>query len=309
LIEQKGVYIQDLISALGDTVHFLIGGRYDWATNGTNESGASTAAATLATAPSLLDEAASPRVGIVYQPTPWLSFYGNYTTSFGENNGIDFTTHHGLPPQKGLQWEGGIKTEFFDKRLSATMAFYDITKTNVPIPVPSNPLFTTVAGAVESKGVEFDLTGRVNENWSLIANFSHDDVRVKEGSQFNPLDPTDIINESAVAGNRFPGVPANAGNLWVKYDALGDLKGLSVAGGLSVIGSMEGDEANSFRLPQYTLVNAMISYRFPWAGAKITAQLNVNNIFDTMYYPTAQSPFQIAVGPPRVILGSLRVEF
>jgi iron complex outermembrane recepter protein len=308
LIEQKGIYIQDLISAVGDTVHFLIGGRYDWATNGTNESGAPTATADLAAAPSLLDEAASPRVGLVYQPMPWLSFYGNYTTSFGENNGIDVTTHHGLPPQKGLQWEGGVKTEFFDKRLSATMAFYDITKTNIPIPVPSNPIFLNVAGEVESKGVEFDLTGRVNENWSLIANFSHDDVRNKQGSAVL-TDPTDILNEDAIAGNRFPGVPENAGNLWLKYEFLGDLKGLNIAGGLNIIGSMEGDQANSFRLPQYTLVNAMISYRFPWEGAKITAQLNVSNIFNTMYYPTAQSPMQIAVGPPRVILGSLRVEF
>jgi iron complex outermembrane receptor protein len=36
-----------------------------------------------------------------------------------------------LPPQKSFQWEGGAKAEFFDKRLSATLAFYDIDKTNI----------------------------------------------------------------------------------------------------------------------------------------------------------------------------------
>ena len=35
----------------------------------------------------------------------------------------------------------------------------------------------------------FDLTGKVNDNWSLIANFSHEDVRVTRGLNcftFNP---------------------------------------------------------------------------------------------------------------------------
>ena len=307
----KGVYAQDLISALGDSVHFLIGGRYDWASSGagfdTTPAGAEAAFASS----NSLNKAFSPRVGLVYQPVPWLSFYGNYTTSFGVNNGIDAATHTGLPPEKGLQWEGGAKAEFFDKRLSMTLAFYDITKTNVSAPVPgaAGSIFSQFAGAVESKGAEFDLTGRVNENWSLIANFSHDDVRIKQGSPINPADPTDVLSENFIAGNRFPGVPANAGNLWVKYDALGDFKGLSIAGGLNVIGSMQGDRANSFQLPQYTLVNAMISYRFPWQGAKITAQLNVNNVTNVTYYPTSTGPFNIVVGAPRTILGSLRVEF
>jgi iron complex outermembrane recepter protein len=307
--EMKGVYAQDLISAFGDSLHFLIGGRYDWASSGNGLGPTAAAAEAALTTP--LDRAFSPRVGLVYQPVPWLSFYGNYTTSFGLNNGVDVTTHMGLPPQKGLQWEGGAKAEFFDKRLSASMAFYDITKTNVPIAVAgaAGAIFSKVAGSVESKGVEFDVTGRVNENWSLIANFSHDDVRVKQGSSFDPADPTDLVNENFIAGNRFPGVPANAGNLWVKYDALGDFKGLSIGGGLNVIGSMQGDNANSFRLPQYTLVNGMISYRFPWEGAKITAQLNINNITNVTYYPTSTSPFNIVVGAPRAILGSLRVEF
>ncbi len=56
------------------------------------------------------------------------------------------------------------------------------------------------------------------------------------------------------------------------------MKGLSIGGGGNFIGSSHGDNANSFKLPQYTLINGMISYRFPWQGAKITAQLNVRNL-------------------------------
>jgi iron complex outermembrane recepter protein len=189
------------------------------------------------------------------------------------------------------------------------MAFYDITKTNVTIAAPGVTPFSLLAGAIESKGVEFDATGRVNENWSLIANFSHEDVRVTQGSAATSTDPNSPVFEAFIAGNRFPGVPENAGNLWVKYDALGDFKGLSVAGGLNEIGSARGDNANSFLLPRYTLLNGMISYRFPWQGAKITAQLNINNITNAAYYPTSTSRVNVVVGAPRAFLGSLRVEF
>ncbi len=306
----KGIYAQDLISAWDDSVHLLIGGRYDWAALNSCFStvSASDCKSNPANVTDVLDKAFSPRIGLVYQPVPWLSFYGNYTTSFGLNNGLSNVTHASLPPEKGLQWEGGVKAEFFDKRLSASMAFYDIARTNVSLAIPGTP-FSEVAGAVESKGVEFDMTGRINENWSLIANFSHDDVRVKDGSPFDPNDPTDVNDENFIAGKLFPGVPTNAGNLWAKYEALGDFKGLSVAGGFNEIGSAQGDNANSFQLPRYTLVNGMISYRLPWQQAKITAQLNINNITNTTYYPTATSRYVIPVGAPRAILGSLRVEF
>ncbi len=235
-----------------------------------------------------------------------MSFYGNFTQSFGTNVG-QAVGGSPLAPSEATQWEGGAKADFFDKRLSASLAFFDITKTNIPNPAPNNPGYFVVTGAAESKGVEFDLTGRVNENWSLIANYTHDDARVTIGAPYNPV--TEITTENAVVGNQLPSVPLNQGNLWVKCDALGALEGLSVAGGLNVVGSSQGDNANSFQLPQYTLVNGMISYRFPWQGAKITAQLNVKNFFDTTYYAASSNRYTITPGTPRTILASLRVEF
>jgi iron complex outermembrane receptor protein len=66
-----------------------------------------------------------------------------------------------LPPQKSFQWEGGAKAKFFDKRLSATLAFYDIDKTNIPTVDSNNPNNTILVGLAESKGVEFDMTGKI----------------------------------------------------------------------------------------------------------------------------------------------------
>jgi hypothetical protein len=46
----------------------------------------------------------------------------------------------------------------------------------------------------------FDLTGKVNDNWSLIANFSHEDVRVTQGLNcftFNPC-----VAQTSAEGHR-----------------------------------------------------------------------------------------------------------
>jgi iron complex outermembrane recepter protein len=308
----NGVYLQDMISTASDMVHVLLGGRYDWAETGGSFvgpvfAGALPTSLSAQTAyRSRSDQAFSPRLGVVIQPLPWLSFYGNFAQSFGTNLGQDVNSSP-LAPSKATQWEGGAKAEFLDKRLSASLAFYDIVKTNIATPDPIITGKYDVIGAAESKGVELDLTGRVTENWSVIANFTHDEVRVITASNYNAA--TEITTENAVIGNRLPSVPANAGNLWVKYDADGQFRGLSIGSGLNVVGSSQGDNANSFQLPQYTLVNGMISYRFPWAGANFTAQLNVKNIFDTTYYAASTDRYHILRGTPRTILASLRVEF
>jgi len=300
----KGVYAQDMISFWDNKVHLLLGGRYDWAEIEDQP---------ILNNPLLADwtrvfqwsKAFSPRIGLTYQPLPWLSLYGNYTKSLSDNNGL--TNGTPLPPITSYQYEGGMKAELLDKRLLLTLAYFDITKTNIPGPDPTNPTNTLIAGKAESKGVEFDLKGRINDNWSVIANYTHDDARVVSGSLYNPL--TEITNEYFIAGNRLVSVPKDMGNLWLKYDADGPFKGLSAGGGVSIIGSSFGDNANSFVLPSYAIVNGMLAYRFALGPTHVTAQINVKNLLDTTYYAASQTRFQITPGTPRTVLGSLRVEF
>ncbi|WP_400770375.1 TonB-dependent siderophore receptor [Methylosinus sporium] len=301
-----GVYGQDMISFLDDTVHVLLGGRYDWTETGSNKVFSSLYAARNSYVNNYA-ESFSPRVGVVYQPLPWLSLYGNFTQSFGANNGL---TNRLIPlaPQKGEQFEGGLKAELLDKRLTLTMAYFDIHKTNIPYTDPTDSSNTLLIGKARSQGFEFDLTGRIDDNWSVIANYTHDDVRTVQGaSSYNPL--TLSATQLAVAGTKLPASPRNYGNLWVKYDADGQFDGLSLGGGVTVVESSLGDNANSFVLPGYTLVNGMIAYTAKVAGYTVTGQLNVKNIGNVVYYPTSTDRYTIMTGAPRTFLGSLRVEF
>ncbi|HEY8064438.1 MAG TPA: TonB-dependent receptor [Methylosinus sp.] len=301
-----GIYGQDQISFLDDRIHVLFGGRYDWAETGASKVSTSSAAA-LASYVTNYTQAFSPRVGVVFQPLPWLSLYGNFTQSFGANNGTT-TLLIPLAPQKGEQFEGGVKAELLDRRLTLTMAYFDIFKSNIAYADPLNANNTLLIGKARSQGFEFDLTGSIDDNWSVIANYTHDDVRTVQGaSSYNPL--TLATTQLAVAGSKLAASPRNYGNLWVKYEADGALKGLSLGAGVSVYDSSFGDTANTYVLPSYALLNGMIAYRTEIAGFTVTGQLNVKNITDTIYYPAASGRYTIMTGAPRTFLGSLRVEF
>jgi iron complex outermembrane receptor protein len=303
---QKGIYAQDFVSFADDTLHLLFGGRYDWLEQIGGQSFTSQEeargpfdAATGTGRRIAFDKAFSPRLGAVVQPAPWLSFYGSFSQSFGASNALPAPGNPIFPPQKGIQYERGAKAELLDGRLIATLSFYDITKSNVVQLIPGT-IFSRPVGLVESKGAELEVSGRIDQNWSLIGTYAYDNARITQ----------DFTGQQ---GNRLANVPFNAGSIWVKYDADGNFRGLSLGGGIQSVGARLGDNRNSVVLPAYTIANAMVMYRLPtsivpWMKA-LTLQLNVRNLFDTTYYLSAADRFSIVPGAPRTFLASIRAEF
>ncbi|HEY8063907.1 MAG TPA: TonB-dependent siderophore receptor [Methylosinus sp.] len=298
-----GLYLQDQISFWDDRVQLLLGGRHDWAE--------SSRASTFDSEPFAITDARrvivplsanSPRVGLLLRPLPWLSLYGNYTRSYGASNGID-SQNRPLKPQIGVQFEGGVKAELLDGKLTATLAYFDIEKKNLTVPV-ANTQFVTTVGAARSNGVEFDVTGRIDDNWSVIATFSHLDARITRDD--------DSSGGGGDTGKRLSSVPHNTGNLWAKYQASGEFEGLTLGGGVYVDKAF-GDNANSFELPAYARVDAMASYKFKAAllsfAPDLTFQINVTNLLDTTYYQGANGRMSITPGAPRAFLASIRAEF
>lgn len=300
----KGIYLQDQISFWDDRIHVLLGGRHDWATSGSNFAfNGEPFAYVDATFTPIYTSANSPRVGVLLQPFPWLSFYGNYTRSYGSNNGLT-PDNTPLRPQVGTQYEGGVKAELLDGALTATLAYFDITKSNITRAVLGGR-FVVPVGEARSHGVEFDLTGRLDENWSIIANFSHLDARFTRD--------TDSAGSRGLTGKRLGSVPKNSANLWLKYNATGYFQGLSLGGGVAYRDKQFGDDDNSFELPAYARVDTMASYKFkadfvPFAP-DMTLQVNVTNLLGTTYYEGSGGRLYIAPGAPRAFLASLRAEF
>jgi iron complex outermembrane receptor protein len=302
-----GVYAQDYVSFFDDKVHLLFGGRHDWVDIMNGYSSQSLNVARLPYnallsgegAREAYDKAWSPRLGAVVQPAPWISLYFNYSRSFGATGALPVPGRPLFSPQKGLQYEAGVKAEFFDGRLTATASYFDIFKSGLVQSVPGTQ-FAQPVGLVRSTGAELEVAGRLNENWSVNATYAHTNARIVQ----------DLTGQQ---GNRLQNAPFHDGSVWLKYDADGDFRGLSLGAGVQAVGARQGDNNSSFRLPSYALVNAMAMYRFQPAMfpmvKNLSFQLNVRNLLDETYYTGANSRTQIMPGAPRTFIFSMRAEF
>ncbi|MHC5860860.1 TonB-dependent siderophore receptor [Nostoc sp.] len=284
-----GIYLQDQVTLLSN-LKLLVGGRYDFVSYGDrgidlNNNGA------LAYADNFYDEAFSPRVGLVYQPIKPISLYASYSESFAPNNTLSANQAQ-LPPSRGTQYEAGIKTELFDSKLSATLAVYNITKTNVPTTDPNNTDYSIAAGEVKSQGIEFDISGRILPGWNVIASVAHNDTFVSKD------------NELPV-GDRLVGVPRNTASFWTTYEIQsGSLKGLGFGGGLFFVGDVEANLPNDgVIIPSYVRTDASIFYKKEnWRFG-----LNFKNLFDTTYY--VSQGYYLRPGDPLTVLATISVQF
>jgi iron complex outermembrane recepter protein len=315
--DNYGLYLQDQIK-LPYNVHVMGGLRYQYirSTRAFGDDGGFKPPET----PPQINDAVTPRVGLLWQPQKWLSLYSNYAENFGANTGLFAFAGNGLPAGKPLpptsaqQWEIGVKTEFFDGRLRATLAYYDLTKQNVPTTDPDATHLcgfgrcSIAVGEVRSRGPELDIQGEILPGWNVIATYANQDVRVTKSK-----DTLDTNNDFLV-GNRLQFVPRNVGSVWTTYEVQqGDLKGFKIGGGVNLQDGVVNAD-NTFKSPGYALVGLMTGYSFEVGKSKITAQLNVENLLDKTYFTNA-SPIKftdsgsVNFSTPRTFMGSINVEY
>ncbi|PSB23070.1 TonB-dependent siderophore receptor [filamentous cyanobacterium CCP2] len=281
-----GIYVQDLIYLTPDLI-VLAGGRLDF-----NDSFYRDTLNDI-TNNEESDTAFSPRLGLVYQPGEDTSLYFNWSNAFTPNIfGGSSRTGEVFEPERGEQFEIGVKQEFFDDRLSATLALYHLTRRNVLTTDPEDPNFSIQTGAQTSRGIEFDLTGEVLPGWNIIATYALTDAFVSEDND---------IPE----GDRLAGIPRNTASLWTTYELQsGDLQGLGFGLGLVFVDEREARLPNTdVQLPSYFRTDARLFYRRDnWQAA-----VNIKNLFDVEYYNT--QGFFITPQAPLTVLANISVQF
>lgn len=323
--DTAGLYVQDQVE-LPLNLFLLAGERYQYIRQ-TSTSG-DTTSDLLPQASPLSDHAFTPRVGLLWRPRDWLSLYSTYTEGFGPNSGAIWPGTL-APPTSADSKEAGAKFEFFGGKLRITADYFDLLKTNVvtPDPNPSHSCYgggagscSILIGAVRSKGPELDIQGEILPGWNVIATYSNDDIRVAEGSPYSYF--------NVAVGQQLPLVPRNQASFWNTYEfESGTLNGLKIGGGVHYTGSQliedgGGNPSGTFPpLASYTTVDLMSAYSFQRGEAKITAQLNITNLFNKSYYESAYnfSPVGPGIvsgegslreyGAPFAAMGSLRAEF
>ena len=169
-----GIYLQDQIT-LSDKFIVVLGGRFDILKNEEEDFIENTVV-------SQQNEGFSPRVGLVYKPIEDISLYASYSRSLSQSVGTAFDGGI-FEPERGTQYEIGLKGNISD-RLSATLALYDLTRTNVSTEDPDNPEFEIQTGEQNSQGIELSVAGEILPGWNVTAGYAYNDAVITEDNVF-----------------------------------------------------------------------------------------------------------------------------
>nr|WP_315394199.1 TonB-dependent siderophore receptor [uncultured Duganella sp.] len=235
--------------------------------------------------------AASPRAGLTYLPNAWSSLYVSAAKSFRGNNGTDIAGN-AFAPQRSTSYEAGWKLQTPDQRLGATIAVYDIAKTNV-LTASDVPGYSVATGKVKSSGLEADVHGQLDAHWRVAANFAWDDARVAR-------------DRTLAAGTRLMNVPRlSAGLLAIREAVLDNGDRYGVGAGANYVGNRSGNTADTYALPAYATAK-LVGY---WqASQAVRLSLDVHNLFNRDYYTSSWGNLYVTPGAGRSVVARMKVE-
>jgi len=300
----SGVYLSDLMS-LSERWKLNLGLRYAKENRSFQERAPVVLARSKGSSSSVL-----PTAGLMFNPVPDWTVYASYATSYvpqlptvqdaaGDPNPFD--------PQKGRQYEIGAKAELLDGRLTATLALFDIEKTNTVAQIACNSgvggnCFQQI-GAERSKGSEFEVNYQVSDNFQIIGGIAYTDAYISE----NWNSPT-----APLVGAQLTNSALKMANLWARYDfTQGALRNFGIGFGASynseIAGSLpSASDGRVLILPAYTVADLALYYKM---ADRYQFTLKISNLFDEYYFDGVGSQNENGVipGAPRNITLSLRV--
>jgi len=135
----------------------------------------------------------------------------------------------------------------------------------------------------------------------MFGGYSYLDARVNK--PFNSGTAA-TVSTTIPAGNKVGLVPQNLFSLWNKFDFQA---GWAAGLGLIYQGSSYTSFNNMVKLPDFTRADGALFYTF--ADGRTQLALNVENLFDRKYYPTADGDNNISPGAPRKARVTLTMSF
>ncbi|WP_255458602.1 TonB-dependent receptor [Nitrospira sp. KM1] len=302
-LKLAGVYLQDQIALLPN-LKFVGGVRFDYV----NQSAIFAPLASNPPDQTSDDTAVSPRLGLVYQPIEPVSLYATWMRGFLPVSPGTFNPGGALfKPERSTLYEIGVKTFFFENRVSTTLAWYRLTRDNILTLDPLAPGFQVQTGQQRSQGIELDVTATLTSGWNVIASYAYTDAEVTQD------------NDLTIVHKRLGNVPYNKATLWSTYHFQdGSLKGFGVGGGVYGYTSRNASifGPGQLEIPGAVTINTALYYDrdLPagnWLGAKVVnVALNFRNLFDQRYVESAQNTTtRLYFGEPRTVLATVGLRF
>jgi len=277
---QRGIYVQDHIK-LGERIAITLGGRWDLAISRNTNNGVQ--------GTEVRDTAFSPRAGATVKLADWVSAYVNYAKSFNPQGSYRSADGSPLPPENGVNYEGGLKFARADGSLTGMLTVFELTRANVATADAVLPNVYVLTGQQRTRGLEAEVAWRPVPGVELTGAYTHLNAVVTADNRLR-------------VGSRLGSIPRDIVNLWGRYTVQnGPLANLGAGLGLhhesnrmASTGSAVPGATAPFLLGAYTLVDAALYYRVgDWS-----LQANVRNLFDERYFPTG-SLTRTTPGEPR----------
>ncbi|WP_166219524.1 TonB-dependent siderophore receptor [Pseudomonas atagonensis] len=265
---QEGVYLTSRFS-LADPLTLILGGRLDWY-DYDDRSGDGDYKVT---------RNLTRYAGLIYKLDDHYSVYASYTDIFNPQNSKDLSGKV-LEPIVGENYEVGIKGEYFDGALNASLAVFQIDQKNRATLADSQvgcPVMTCyqASGKVRSQGIDAELQGALTENWQVGAGYTY--TRAHYIKDENPDNNNQRFDTDT---------PEHLFKVSTMYRLQGPLEKLRVGGNVYWQSRMYNDVpvgAGSYRVEQgsYAVTDLMAGYE---VNKHLDLQVNANNIFDRVYY-------------------------
>lgn len=243
-----------------------------------------------------------PRVGLVYAVNERFNLYGTWVQGYQPQNAdaiINPEAGGPFDPLTSEMFEIGAKSEWFNNRLSVTLALYQITERGGLYNAndPNNPERLVQLGEEQSRGVELNISGSILPNWSIVAGYAFNDAKITAS------------DDEEVIGRQKPNVPRNTANLWTKYIIdNGKLEGLGLGFGYNYVSERFGSIVSATEpdvFPEYSLFDLALYYKLN----KVQFQINVNNIFDKTHWVGGYDVIRAFPGSPRAVMTTVSYTF
>jgi outer membrane receptor for ferric coprogen and ferric-rhodotorulic acid len=287
---EDGVYAAARFNPI-DPLHIIVGSRiswYDYKNRSAN------------TGDYKVTQEVTPYAGVVYDLNETYSAYASYTEIFKPQNQQDVGGGI-LDPMTGESYEIGLKGEYLDGGLNASLALFDMTQENRAYAIPDQPATCQqqnrtcyeAAGEVRSRGIDAEVTGALTPDWQFTAAYTLvlsqyvKDRTFEKGNLFAPNQPKHLFKAATT------------------YHLPGDLNKMRVGADVLAQSETYNRVGNGHSVQDaYAVVGLMAGYRFDehW-----DARVNLNNVFDEKYWqgiPTATGSG--VYGDPRNVMFSLK---
>jgi len=248
------------------------------------------------------------RIGAVFKPVSNVSIYAAFADSktpssstvrlgCGVPTAVGAADPCAVAPEKAKSYEVGVKADIGKVQLTAAVFRNERTNFRVPSNDPGFPAGLQVLdGRSRVDGIALGATGYITPEWLVFANYTYLNGRVKQSVSKACLAAPSIacLNSNTISGvtrtiadpqadDRLIQTPEHSGSLFTSYKFP---FGLELGYGLTYQGKFALNQRTLYGRTQfysdgYITQRLLVSYEI---REGLTAQVNVQNLFDKHYY-------------------------